>query len=154
MSFAGGVGRETESFLILLSLLLGAVSVFPADARAASSAPAVSTAAFTAAAVDLSAARAYPVPYKPNGVNPNEGKPFAPGDPTSGILFDRLSAGASIKIFAPGGRKVAELSAGPAGSAQWNAKDDGGRDAASGAYFAVISAPGTKSVVRKLLIIR
>jgi surface antigen len=50
---------------------------------------------------------------------------------------------------------VAKLDGGTASaSVSWDVRNQDGRDAASGAYFAVISAPGQKSVVKKLVVIR
>lgn len=108
-----------------------------------------------AAAPDLGRARAYPVPYKPAGGNPAEGKPYSPGDPASGIIFDNLPADVAVKIYTLDGRLAAQFgtSAGT-GSIRWDARNEAGRDAASGGYFAIISSPGQKSVVRRLLIVR
>lgn len=41
-----------------------------------------------------------------------------------------------------------------AGVVRWDARNEDGRDVATGAYLAVISAPGQRSVVKKLVIIR
>jgi hypothetical protein len=101
-----------------------------------------------AAAPDLSAVRVYPVPYKPNGGNPDQ------GDPSRGIIFDQLPADSTIKIYTITGRLVAELSASAGDSVSWNARNSSGQDAASGGYLAVVSSPGLRSVVKKLLIIR
>ncbi|MBI3553851.1 MAG: hypothetical protein HY077_15255 [Elusimicrobia bacterium] len=107
------------------------------------------------AAPDLGSVRVYPNPYKPNGANADEGKPFGAGDPTSGIVFDRLPGIVTITIYTASGRMVAKFdSSNGAGAVHWDGKNQDGRDAASGGYFAVISAPGLKSVVRKLAIIR
>ena len=104
---------------------------------------------------DLSGARVYPVPFKPNGSNPNEGKPYSAGDAASGIIFDKLPAVVKIKIYTLSGRLVAQLdtSAGT-GTIQWDSKNESGLDVASGGYFAVISSPGSQSVVKRLLVIR
>ena len=104
---------------------------------------------------NLDTVRAYPVPWKPNGANPDEGKPFTAGDDTSGIIFDHLTFAVTIKIYSLRGRLVAkfETSAGT-GAVRWDGTNLDGRDAQSGGYLAVISAPGLKSVVKKLAIIR
>lgn len=108
-----------------------------------------------AAAGNLDNVRVYPVPFKPNGGNPDQGKPYSSGDPASGIIFDNLAANTSIKIYTMTGRLVAKLtSSGAAGLVRWDARNDDGRDVASGGYFAVIEAPGFRSVVKKLAVIR
>jgi hypothetical protein len=108
------------------------------------------------AAPDLSRVRAYPVPYKPNSGNPDEGKPYSAGDPTSGIIFDNLPQTVSIRIFTLSGRLVAQFDTTTCttGKIQWDAANSDGRGVASGGYFAVISSPGNKSVVKKLAVIR
>ena len=108
------------------------------------------------AAPDLSRVRAYPVPYKPNGADPNEGKPYSASDPTSGIIFDNLPETVSIRIFTLSGRLVAQFDTTTCttGKIQWDAANSDGRAVATGGYFAVISSPGNKSVVKKLAIIR
>lgn len=107
-----------------------------------------------ASASDLDGVRVYPVPYKPNGSNPDEGRPYFSGDANSGIVFDNLPAGASIKIYTFSGRLVARSDGSAGGRIQWDARNTDGRSVASGAYFAVVSAPGSKSVVKNLVIIR
>ncbi|MBI5240185.1 MAG: Ig-like domain-containing protein [Elusimicrobia bacterium] len=108
------------------------------------------------AAPDLSRVRVYPVPYKPNGADPNEGKPYSAGDPTSGIIFDNLPQAVSIRIYTLSGRPVAQFDTTTCttGKIQWDAANSDGRGVASGGYFAVISSPGNKSVVKKLAVIR
>ncbi|MBI2384944.1 MAG: right-handed parallel beta-helix repeat-containing protein [Elusimicrobia bacterium] len=109
----------------------------------------------TAFAPNLDSVQAYPVPYKPNGTNPDEGRPFSHGDANSGILFANLAAGSEIRVYTMTGRLVSSLDTPTiAGTVRWDARNQDGRDVASGAYFAVISAPGQKSVVKKLVIIR
>jgi len=104
---------------------------------------------------NLDSVQAYPVPYKPNGSNPDEGRAFSPGDANSGIIFANLASGSEIRIYTLTGRLVSSLdSPAAAGTLRWDARNQDGRDVASGAYFAVISAPGQKSVVKKLVIIR
>jgi hypothetical protein len=100
-------------------------------------------------APDLNSVRVYPIPYRPNSGNPNLGG----GD--TGIVFDQLPASASIKIYTVSGQLVTSKDASsPTGGVSWDARNDRGRDVASGLYIAVISSPGNKSVVKKLLIIR
>ncbi len=108
-----------------------------------------------AAQSDLSGVRVYPNPFKPNSGDPNQGRSFSPGDQFSGVVFDRLPASANIKIYTISGRIVADLSEnGGGGAIQWDARNGDGRDVVTGGYFAVITAPGQKSVVKKLVIIR
>ncbi len=102
----------------------------------------------------LDAVRVYPVPYRPNGSNPDEGRPYAAGVAGTGIFFDNLPANARVQIFTVDGRLVVELDANGASSVQWDARNGAGRDVASGGYFAVVSAPGLRSVVKRLSIIR
>ncbi|MFI5361770.1 MAG: T9SS type A sorting domain-containing protein [Elusimicrobiota bacterium] len=107
------------------------------------------------AAADLSGVRVYPNPYKPNGGDPNHGVAFTPGNPTSGIVFDTLTPSAEIKIYTVSGQLVRTL--GPpnaSGALQWDAKNDEGRDAASGLYMAVITSPGVSKAVKKVVIVR
>lgn len=109
----------------------------------------------TAFAANLDSVQVYPVPFKPNGRNPDEGRPFTTGDAGSGILFSNLAQGSTIKIYTLTGRLVSSLDNAPiTGTVRWDAKNQDGRDVASGAYFAVITATGQKSVVKKLVIIR
>jgi len=103
---------------------------------------------------DLSRLRVYPVPFKPNSGSADDGVPYSPGDLNSGIIFDQLPDDVSIRIYTVTGQKVAEASSASARRIQWDARNGAGRDAASGGYIAVISSPGQKDVVRKLLIIR
>jgi hypothetical protein len=102
-----------------------------------------------AAAADLSGVRAYPVPYKPNGSDKNQ------GGGNTGIFFDRMPASASIKIYTAQGRLVTSFDASsPTGKVVWDARNGDGRDVATGLYVAIISSPGQKPVTKKLLIVR
>ncbi len=99
--------------------------------------------------------RTYPNPYKPNGGNPDFGKPYNAGDPTSGILFDQMPAGTMIRLYTLTGRLVSEI--GPpngSGVIQWNVKNQSGQDVATGVYFAVLSAPGAGNATRKVMVVR
>ncbi|MCR4294508.1 MAG: T9SS type A sorting domain-containing protein, partial [Elusimicrobia bacterium] len=109
----------------------------------------------TAFSPNLDSVQVYPVPFKPNGTNPDEGKPFTHGDANSGIIFANLASASEIKIYTLTGRLVSRLDSPTiAGTVRWDARNQDGRDVASGAYFAVITAPGQKSVVKKLVVIR
>lgn len=110
---------------------------------------------FAPAAADLSAARVYPVPYVPGDGLDDNGKPFSAGDPTSGILFDNLTADASVTVYSLLGRRVWRGPApGAAGVLRWDAHNEDGRAAATGSYFAVIESPAGGRAVRRLAIIR
>lgn len=112
-------------------------------------------AAASPAATDLSQVRAYPIPYKPNGGNPDYGAPFSAGNPNSGIIFDSLPQVTTIKIYSAAGQLVTAFdSNAPTGRIQWDARNGSGRDVATGFYVAVISSPGQSAVTKKLLIIR
>jgi len=107
------------------------------------------------AAADLSALRVYPNPFKPNSGNPDEGRAYSAGDPNSGIVFDNLPTSVTITIYTLTARRVARLSTtAGAGKIQWDARNEDGRDAASGGYFAVIESPGQARVVRRFAVIR
>ncbi len=109
----------------------------------------------TSAQNDLSSMRVYPVPFKPNSGDPNQGAPFSPGNPSSGIVFDNMPAQVTIKIYTLTGKQVIELdSTSASGSLQWDARNADGRDVASGGYLAVITSPGVAKMVKKLLVIR
>lgn len=112
-------------------------------------------AAAATAATDLSQARVYPVPYKPNGGDPDYGTSFHAGNPNSGIIFDNLPQATTIKIYTLTGQLVTAIdSNAPAGRIQWDARNGAGRDVATGVYFAVISSPGQSPATKKLLVIR
>ncbi|MDD5627639.1 MAG: fibronectin type III domain-containing protein [Elusimicrobia bacterium] len=107
------------------------------------------------AAADLSSARVYPNPFKPNGPNPDEGRPYSSGNSDSGIVFDNLPLLATIRVYTASGQLAAELvSSDGSGRLQWDGRNGSGRDLASGGYLVVISSPGSKSVVKKIAIIR
>jgi hypothetical protein len=107
------------------------------------------------AAADLSTVRIYPNPFKPNGPNPDEGRPYNSGNPNSGIIFDNLPMAATIRIYTATGQLVDEQTTlNGEGRAQWDARNKDGRDVASGGYLVVFSSPGSKTLVRKISIIR
>ena len=136
---------------------IGSATVNTADRTVTASTPHFSLFAVVAGSAqgDLSGVRVYPIPYKPNVGDPNQGRPYSPSDQYSGIVFDRLPAEATIKIYTLSGRLVASLTeTGSGGAVQWDARNGDGRDAASGGYFAVIASPGAKSVVKKIVILR
>lgn len=108
-----------------------------------------------AAAADLSQVRVYPMPYKPNGGDPDHGARFDPGDPNSGIIFDNLTQQTTIKIYTAAGQLVISFdSNAPTGRIQWDARNGSGRDVATGFYIAVITSPGQPARTKRMLIIR
>ncbi|TBR24211.1 hypothetical protein EPO15_04470 [bacterium] len=112
-------------------------------------------AALSPAALDLSAVRVYPVPWRPNNADPDDGKPYSAGDATSGIIFDSLPPDATLSVYTVAGSLVWE-SPGPAqgGLRRWDARNGDGRDVASGVYFLVVTAPGGATRVEKLAVVR
>jgi len=107
------------------------------------------------AAADLSGVLVYPIPYRPNGPDPNRGHPYAASDPKSGIIFDNLPNRVTIEIYAITGRRVARLdTSASSGKVQWNVQNDSGQDVGSGGYVAMISSPGCGKITRKLIIVR
>ena len=101
------------------------------------------------AAADTSEIRVYPIPYRPGSGNPDL------GGGNTGIIFDRLPASASIKIHTLSGQLVTSFDASAAsGQFNWDARNGSGRDVASGLYIAVITSPSSKTVTKKILIIR
>jgi hypothetical protein len=112
-------------------------------------------AVLAAPAADLSSIRVYPNPYKPNGITPDEGRPYSASVPNSGIVFDNLPNPVTIEIFTVSGQVVDRVySTSGSGKFQWDARNFNGKEAASGGYFAVISSPGIKRVVKRFVIIR
>jgi flagellar hook assembly protein FlgD len=96
------------------------------------------------------------VPWVPGDGNADNGKPYAAGDPSSGIIFDNLTQSVKIEIYTLAGELVwSRTTDTSSGKIQWDARNDAGREAASGGYFAVITDPATGArVVRKLAIVR
>lgn len=112
-------------------------------------------AVFAAAAPDLSSVRVYPVPFMPNDGDNDNGVGYSPGDANSGIIFDNLPDAVTIKIYTVTGQSVASMSSqASGGKVQWDVKNGGGKDAASGLYFAVISSPGRSAVTKKIVVVR
>ncbi len=111
---------------------------------------------FAPAAADLSDVLVYPVPWVPNDGNPDNGKPYNSADPASGIVFDNLTQSARIQIYTITGELVWEkVTDASSGKLQWDGKNNSGRNAASGGYFAVITdtADGSK-ITRKIAVVR
>ncbi|MBI3564679.1 MAG: hypothetical protein HY079_05735, partial [Elusimicrobia bacterium] len=111
---------------------------------------------FTTAAADLSSVLVYPVPWVPNDADPDNGKPFAAGDTTSGIVFDGVTDSVRVQVFSASGSLVWDYStAASGGRVQWDGRNTNGRDAASGGYVVVITDRDRRTrIVRKIAIIR
>jgi flagellar hook assembly protein FlgD len=99
--------------------------------------------------------RVYPVPYVPNDGKRDNGVPYAASDAQSGIVFDQLPAVVKIKIYTLSGQLVTDFdTSNSGGHIQWDVRNNKGKDVASGGYIAVISSPGFKAVIKKLLVVR
>jgi len=89
----------------------------------------------------FNAVRVYPNPYKA-------------GRGDTGITFDQMPVGSSIKIFTVSGRWVTTLAADGGGKATWNLTTDSGDKAASGIYLYLVTdgqgdkIHGTLTVIR------
>ena len=106
------------------------------------------------AAAALDSARVDPVPYVPGDGAADNSKPFDAGDPTSGILFGSLTAGARVEVFDVAGRLVWRGTASAGGALRWDARNLDGDDAASGLYFAAIEDDSGGRAVKTLAIVR
>jgi len=93
---------------------------------------------------DLSAAKAYPNPWKP-GSGGSHDRPK--------IMFDKLAADSVIRIYNLVGELVKELPTASAGSVEWDGVSASGRKTASGVYFARIKS-GSSSKILKFAIER
>ncbi len=107
------------------------------------------------AATGLSGVRIYPNPYRPNNADTNDGKPWSPNDPTSGILFDSLPPTGEIRVYSVTGALVWR-SPGPAsgGLLRWDSINGDGIEVASGIYFVVVTDSEGNSTAGKLAVIR
>jgi len=105
-----------------------------------------------AAASDLNDVRVYPNPFKPYDGTPETGKPYD-GSLHSGIIFDNLTEGATIKIFNLAGELVYEES-GITGKVQWNAKNEKGKEVASGVYIYLVTDKDGRKATGKVVIVR
>ncbi|MBI4802204.1 MAG: hypothetical protein HY796_06735 [Elusimicrobia bacterium] len=111
---------------------------------------------FSAAAENLNNIRIYPNPYKPNDGKDDTGKPYNPYDSSSGIIFNNLTQAAKIEIYTITGQSVWKKTTNDtSGKVQWDAKNSGGEEVASGGYIALIidTASGQKAI-KKIGIIR
>ncbi len=111
---------------------------------------------FSLAAENLNNIRIYPNPYKPNDGKDDTGKPYNPYDSNSGIIFDNLTQAARIEIYTITGQLVwRKTTDDTSGKIQWDARNQSGKDVASGGYIVLIidTASGQKKV-KKIGIIR
>lgn len=106
----------------------------------------------TGISTDLSV-RVYPVPWKPGTPGSFDSGVFGG---RSGLIFDKLPAEGDIRIFTLTGELVVELKfdSTNAGTFVWDGKNSGGRNVASGVYFARVKAAGGGSAILKLAIER
>jgi hypothetical protein len=74
--------------------------------------------------------------------------PFRPAHGHEGVHFVSLPADAAIDLFTLTGEKVQTLAATPAGTAFWDGRNQAGRPAASGVYFAVIKSGSEKTILK------
>jgi hypothetical protein len=97
-----------------------------------------------------------PNPYRPNDGNDQTGKPFVPGDVTSGILFKNLPNASRIEIYTILGEKVIEINKSDANATvNWGAVNSDGRPVASGYYLYVVTDIATgQRVTGKVAVIR
>jgi hypothetical protein len=103
----------------------------------------------------LSSVYVYPNPFVPNDGRAASGRPFVASDGTTGILFENLTDQVVIEVHDLSGRLVVRLRKNDASARyQWDARDDAGRDLASGVYLAVIRSGAGERVIRKIMIIR
>ncbi|MDE2489264.1 MAG: fibronectin type III domain-containing protein [Elusimicrobia bacterium] len=111
---------------------------------------------FASAASALDHVRVYPNPFRPDGSDPDQGKPYSVGDPNSGIIFDNLTQGARIRVYDVTGALVWQTTSQvTSGKVQWDARNESGHEVATGGYLAVVTDLATgRSVVKKIAIIR
>ncbi|OGH63894.1 MAG: hypothetical protein A3I06_02050 [Candidatus Lindowbacteria bacterium RIFCSPLOWO2_02_FULL_62_12] len=110
------------------------------------------------AASDLSKVIVYPNPYIPyDGIDEN-GKPPLPGDFTTGIIVDNISADITVRVFTVAGRELFNRKVTGAGRFQWDLSTIdpiGGQMVASGVYLMVITDNKTgQRVTKKVAIIK
>jgi hypothetical protein len=91
---------------------------------------------------DLSGVRVYP-------------NPFEPRRDTSGLTFDKLSSGTTIKIYTVAGELVRELEdASGTGLIRWDGRNTSGQQTASGVYIAVLNSGGAGARNIKFAVIK
>lgn len=111
-------------------------------------------AGFDVPVANLSNVTVYPNPYIPDDGDPANGIPYAGQGDGSGIYMNGLVPGTRIRIFDLRGREVEEMTV-PAGTGavQWDVRNKGGEEVASGVYIAVFENGGER-VTRKIIVVR
>ncbi|OGS07846.1 MAG: hypothetical protein A2270_01755 [Elusimicrobia bacterium RIFOXYA12_FULL_51_18] len=96
-------------------------------------------------AVDLNAAKAYPVPWKPGS-----GGRFDSVAGTDGMVFDNLTDITEIRIYTITGQLVRELelTAADHGFKVWDGKNSAGRKVGSGVYLIHIKSDNSKKILK------
>lgn len=97
-----------------------------------------------------------PNPYRPNDGNAQTGRPWVPGDATTGIMFKNLPNRVRIEIFTILGERVTEINKNDANATiSWGARNQDNRDVASGYYLYVVTDLATgQRVTGKIAVIR
>lgn len=95
-----------------------------------------------------------PNPFLPNDGKDKTGRNFSLSEPNeTGIIFDRIPANSTIKIFTVNGSFVTEKMSVSGGRYQWDTKNDNGVEVASGVYIFTLSSP-KGSTTGKFVIVR
>ena len=97
----------------------------------------------------------YPNPFIAYDGQSKTGSPYNAADPTSGILFDSLPATVTIEVFNSAGRRVTTMAKSSSeGRYQWDARNDDGRELASGMYIVIFRTSSGEQTIRKVMVIR
>jgi hypothetical protein len=97
---------------------------------------------------DLKNLSVYPNPFVPNDNDPNN------GSPDSKITFSGLTDNVKIRIFNLAGRLVREEELSNQASWQWDAKNQNGKEVASGIYIYVITNNKGEKATGKIAIVK
>lgn len=81
-------------------------------------------------------------------VYPNPFRPTVAAQLAQGITFDLMPVDSTIQIYTLAGDLVKQLKADANGIVNWNAKNEDGKDVASGVYFALIKGGGDKKTLK------
>ncbi|OGR79435.1 MAG: hypothetical protein A3I11_03445 [Elusimicrobia bacterium RIFCSPLOWO2_02_FULL_39_32] len=81
-------------------------------------------------------------------VYPNPFRPTVAAQLVQGITFDLMPVDSTIQIYTLAGDLVKQLKADATGIVNWNAKNEDGKDVASGVYFALIKGGGDKKTLK------
>lgn len=74
--------------------------------------------------------------------------PFRPAQGQSRVLFSSIPPGSTVTLFTLTGEKLLQVSANSSGVASWDGRNGSGANVASGVYFALIEANGTKQTLK------